>query len=237
MPFKTGFSDSIDLVFLVAAAVVAIGFFVMLFLPEVPLSNKSGIQAQQRRPASSPAPRSRPGRGRPADPVGRRLGPTSTAPPAGTRGGPAPLTPPTRTTEGRLSDRRGSPRCVQTCCPGYSADPLSVGRPVEPAFSAAATALTRYLQDERDSRHRTRAPADQKGGGSYGGGSASGGRRPGGRVVRVTLDGLVTCRVPSGLHAEDPASGEGLQPVMRPARQQRFVQAVRPPSPCGITWS
>jgi len=46
-PFKTGFSDSIDLVFLVAAGVVAIGFFVMLFLPEVPLRNQSGIQAQQ----------------------------------------------------------------------------------------------------------------------------------------------------------------------------------------------
>jgi len=46
-PFKTGFSDSIDLVFLVAAGVVAIGFFVMLFLPEVPLSNQSGIQARQ----------------------------------------------------------------------------------------------------------------------------------------------------------------------------------------------
>jgi EmrB/QacA subfamily drug resistance transporter len=45
--FQTGFSDSIDLVFLVAAAVVAIGFFVMLFLPEVPLRNQSGIQAQQ----------------------------------------------------------------------------------------------------------------------------------------------------------------------------------------------
>ena len=45
--FQTGFSASIDLVFLVAAAVVAIGFFVMLFLPEVPLRNQSGIQAQQ----------------------------------------------------------------------------------------------------------------------------------------------------------------------------------------------
>ena len=46
-PFKEGFSDSIGVVFLVAAAVVAIGFFVMLFLPEVPLRNQSGIQAQQ----------------------------------------------------------------------------------------------------------------------------------------------------------------------------------------------
>src|SRR5215217_1660130 len=47
LAFKTGFSDSIDLVFLVAAAVVAVGFFVMLFLPEVPLRTQSGIQAQQ----------------------------------------------------------------------------------------------------------------------------------------------------------------------------------------------
>jgi hypothetical protein len=45
--FQTGFSDAIGLVFLVAAAVVAVGFFVMLFLPEVPLRNLSGIQAQQ----------------------------------------------------------------------------------------------------------------------------------------------------------------------------------------------
>jgi hypothetical protein len=45
--FKVGFSNSIALVFLVAAAVVAIGFFVMLFLPQVALRNESGIQAQQ----------------------------------------------------------------------------------------------------------------------------------------------------------------------------------------------
>jgi EmrB/QacA subfamily drug resistance transporter len=45
--FKDGFSNAIGLVFLVAAAVVAVGFFVMLFLPEVPLRNQSGIQAQQ----------------------------------------------------------------------------------------------------------------------------------------------------------------------------------------------
>jgi hypothetical protein len=46
-PFKVGFSDSIDLVFLIAAAVVAVGFFVFLFLPQLALSNKSGIQARQ----------------------------------------------------------------------------------------------------------------------------------------------------------------------------------------------
>jgi EmrB/QacA subfamily drug resistance transporter len=47
LPFKTGFSNALDLVFLVAAAVVAVGFFVLLFLPQLPLRNQSGIQAQQ----------------------------------------------------------------------------------------------------------------------------------------------------------------------------------------------
>ncbi|MCW2533342.1 MAG: drug resistance transporter, EmrB/QacA subfamily [Blastococcus sp.] len=47
LPIKTGFSNTIDLVFLVAAAVVAIGFFVLWFLPEVPLRKESGIQARQ----------------------------------------------------------------------------------------------------------------------------------------------------------------------------------------------
>jgi EmrB/QacA subfamily drug resistance transporter len=46
-PFKVGFSDSIDLVFLIAACVVAVGFFVFLFLPQLTLSNQSGIQARQ----------------------------------------------------------------------------------------------------------------------------------------------------------------------------------------------
>jgi EmrB/QacA subfamily drug resistance transporter len=46
-PFKVGFSTSIDTVFLIAAIVVAAGFFVFLFLPQVALSNKSGIQARQ----------------------------------------------------------------------------------------------------------------------------------------------------------------------------------------------
>jgi EmrB/QacA subfamily drug resistance transporter len=45
--FKVGFSDSIDTVFLIAAIVVAVGFFVFLFLPQIALSDKSGIQARQ----------------------------------------------------------------------------------------------------------------------------------------------------------------------------------------------
>ena len=86
-PFKTGFSDSIDLVFLVAAAVVAIGFFVMLFLPELPLRNQSGIQAQQSGAGeiTARAPRSTPEveADQPTQSVGASA-PTSTPPPAGT---------------------------------------------------------------------------------------------------------------------------------------------------------
>jgi EmrB/QacA subfamily drug resistance transporter len=45
LPIKTGFSDTIDLVFLIAAAIVAVGFFVLLFLPQLALRTQSGIQA------------------------------------------------------------------------------------------------------------------------------------------------------------------------------------------------
>jgi EmrB/QacA subfamily drug resistance transporter len=49
LPFKTGFSDALDLVFMVAAAVVAVGFFVLLFLPQLPLRTQSGLQAMAER--------------------------------------------------------------------------------------------------------------------------------------------------------------------------------------------
>ena len=44
-PFKQGFADTLDLVFLIAAAVVAIGFFVLIFLPQLELRGQSGLQA------------------------------------------------------------------------------------------------------------------------------------------------------------------------------------------------
>jgi EmrB/QacA subfamily drug resistance transporter len=82
-PFKTGFSDSIDLVFLVAAGVVAIGFFVLIFLPQVALSDKSGIQAQQdaARPGTAVTPEVE--ADQPTQSIAAAA-PTSTAPPAGT---------------------------------------------------------------------------------------------------------------------------------------------------------
>ncbi len=43
-PFKDGFSSSIDLVFLIAAGVVALGFFVLVFLPQLELRTTSAAQ-------------------------------------------------------------------------------------------------------------------------------------------------------------------------------------------------
>jgi EmrB/QacA subfamily drug resistance transporter len=47
LPFKAGFADSIDLVFLLAAIVVALGLVVLVFLPQLPLRTASGLQARQ----------------------------------------------------------------------------------------------------------------------------------------------------------------------------------------------
>jgi EmrB/QacA subfamily drug resistance transporter len=85
LPFKIGFSDTIDLVFLVAAAVVAIGFFLLLFLPELPLRNESGIQARQ----AGAGELTGDGTGDAPEQALQALGtaaPTSTAPPAGRPG-------------------------------------------------------------------------------------------------------------------------------------------------------
>jgi EmrB/QacA subfamily drug resistance transporter len=88
-PFNVGFSNVISLVFLVAAAVVAIGFFVLWFLPEVPLRNQSGIQAQQEAAADAaaatdavPPAVERTPEEEAANAVGAAA-PTSTPPPAG----------------------------------------------------------------------------------------------------------------------------------------------------------
>ncbi|MDL5157693.1 MFS transporter [Actinomycetospora termitidis] len=46
-PYFEGFASSMDLVFLVAACVIAVGFVLIWFLKEVPLRTTSGIQARQ----------------------------------------------------------------------------------------------------------------------------------------------------------------------------------------------
>jgi EmrB/QacA subfamily drug resistance transporter len=94
-PFRSGFSAALDTVLLVAACVVAVGFFVMLFLPQLALRNESGIQAAQAadgvRPAGGgeqPAPDAVPPAvdRTPTEETANAVGaaaPTSTAPPAG----------------------------------------------------------------------------------------------------------------------------------------------------------
>jgi EmrB/QacA subfamily drug resistance transporter len=46
-PFKVGFSDSMSVVFLSAAGVMLLGVLIMWLLPDVPLRNKSGLQARE----------------------------------------------------------------------------------------------------------------------------------------------------------------------------------------------
>jgi EmrB/QacA subfamily drug resistance transporter len=86
-PFRVGFSNTLDLVFMVAAVVVAIGFFVLWFLPQLELRNQSGIQAQQSAQGGSQEPGTAVAPDVPADQPVQAAGaaaPTSTAPPAGT---------------------------------------------------------------------------------------------------------------------------------------------------------
>jgi hypothetical protein len=45
-PFLVGFSEAMDLVFLIAAGVMFLAFVLMLFLEEVPLRTQSGIEAR-----------------------------------------------------------------------------------------------------------------------------------------------------------------------------------------------
>jgi MFS family permease len=85
LPFKTGFSESIDLVFLIAACAAAIGFLVFLFLPQLALSDKSGIQARQAESQAAGDPEADDAGGQAAQAAGAAA-PTSTAPPAGRPG-------------------------------------------------------------------------------------------------------------------------------------------------------
>ncbi len=50
-PFQVGYSGAMDLVFLIGAGVIVVGFILLLFLPEIPLRTQSAMAARQ---ASSP---------------------------------------------------------------------------------------------------------------------------------------------------------------------------------------
>jgi hypothetical protein len=46
-PFKVGFSNSMDLIFLIAAGIILIAAVIVSLLPELPLRQMSGVQARQ----------------------------------------------------------------------------------------------------------------------------------------------------------------------------------------------
>ncbi len=46
-PFQVGFSTSMDLVFLVGAGVLVLGFVMLIFLPEIPLRTQSAMAARE----------------------------------------------------------------------------------------------------------------------------------------------------------------------------------------------
>jgi hypothetical protein len=54
-PFKVGFSDSMDLVFILGALVLLIGVAIVAFLPDMPLKQMSGVQARQADDAATAA--------------------------------------------------------------------------------------------------------------------------------------------------------------------------------------
>jgi EmrB/QacA subfamily drug resistance transporter len=89
-PFRTGFSNTLDLVFLVAALVVAVGFFVLWFLPQLELRNQSGIQAQQEAAGQTAGDTPGAGAGQDAAQAAGAAAPTSTAPPTGRPGDAEP---------------------------------------------------------------------------------------------------------------------------------------------------
>ncbi|PWW22597.1 EmrB/QacA subfamily drug resistance transporter [Geodermatophilus normandii] len=89
-PFRTGFSNTLDLVFLVAALVVAVGFFVLWFLPQLELRNQSGIQAQQEAAGQTAGDTPGAGAAEDAAQAAGAAAPTSTAPPTGRPGDAEP---------------------------------------------------------------------------------------------------------------------------------------------------
>ncbi|MGW4564717.1 MFS transporter [Streptomyces sp. NPDC004561] len=55
-PFKAGFTDSMHLVFIIAAAVMVLGFLVAVWTKEVPLRKVSGLEARAAEENGGPAP-------------------------------------------------------------------------------------------------------------------------------------------------------------------------------------
>jgi len=75
-PFKVGFSDAMSVVFMVAAGIMAVGFIVILFLPEIPLRSMSAAQQRAQEDAATA-----PGSGVTAGSASAGASPNGSAPP------------------------------------------------------------------------------------------------------------------------------------------------------------
>jgi EmrB/QacA subfamily drug resistance transporter len=94
-PFKVGFSESMSVVFAVAAGIMLVGFVVILFLPEVPLRLLSASQQRAQEDAAADADSDVPTAGPSAPPVPATVAASTassevTSPTAATAGSTAP---------------------------------------------------------------------------------------------------------------------------------------------------
>ena len=157
-PFLVGFSDSINMVFLLGAAVIAVAFVIVWFLPEEKLRTQSGLQAQQTQA------RRRRRRG-PRSPTGPS---TPAAPPRWSRV-PARPTPRRRARPSTGGTGSWSPTAIT---PPRSATAITPPRPATATtrrgrpWSPRARAPRRSRSRPTADRHDTGAPGGHAAGGS-----------------------------------------------------------------------
>ncbi|MER6067983.1 DHA2 family efflux MFS transporter permease subunit [Streptomyces sp. NPDC001817] len=152
-PFKEGFTDSMQLVFLIAAAVMVLGFLVAVWTKEVPLRKVSGLEAQAAEENAGPAPE--PAAAMAAGPAATTAtGPTATestpaqAGPVGTQPLAAPADrfepvhgAPSYGVQGRVLDGVGAP-VPQAVITLIDVNGRQLGRAVSGADGAYAMSVT-----------------------------------------------------------------------------------------------
>ncbi|MFF7355627.1 MFS transporter [Streptomyces filipinensis] len=107
-PFKAGFTDSMQLVFLIAAAVMVLGFLVALWTKEVPLRQVSGLEAQAAEQSGAPAAEPVTTTAGPAAGAAQALGESAAEAPAAEKDAPATGVP-GYGVRGRVLDGAGAP--------------------------------------------------------------------------------------------------------------------------------
>ena len=102
-PFKRGFADSMHVVFLLGACVVAVAFLLVLFIKEVPLRSMSGLQARQQAEAEAAGAEAA------AEPPAPEPAAVAAAAQSNGSAPPASTAPPGPGINGRVRDGQGEP--------------------------------------------------------------------------------------------------------------------------------